>query len=251
MLKLVRHSIIIFMTITMPKAFAVDNCAFYGHGTVVSVLGTGICSSIDAVSQCSDGSYYYTGTANGVSDSYDAAIKALGCDGSNASSTQTSVAGRMASGSSSQTTHANLGITSGLNGSLTLAAPATIPIQAGQKTTDHFSPEKLVQQKSLVPESQAGQHVTDIFDQTVTRSVKPKVITPPLVVDPLIPAELSKPFKPSTIPMQSNQKAPEITNPAVNTMTNYSFLLLAIVVLCLCLVAIVCFGIKRFSSEKI
>lgn len=253
--KFVRTSMLFLITIIVPKAFAVDNCAFYGHGSVVSVVGTGICSSIDAVSQCSDGSYYYTGTANGVSDSYDAATTALGCGSSNASSTQSSAVGRIASSASSQTSNANpnptSGIANGLSGSLNLAAPAMTQTPTGQKTTDNLRSEKPVQQTTTVPESQAGQHVTDNYPQTPAQPVKPKSIKPPLVVEPLIPAGLLEPIKPATIATPTNQKAPDIANPTVNTISNYPVLLMAIVLSCLCLVGIVCFGIKRFSPEKI
>ncbi|MFM8342220.1 MAG: hypothetical protein ACKN9F_08380 [Methylomonas sp.] len=253
--KFVHTSIVILITITVPKAFAVDNCAFYGHGSVVSVVGTGICSSIDAVSQCSDGSYYYTGTANGVTDSYDAATTALGCGSSNASSTQSSVVGRIASSSaSSKTSNANhnstSGIANGLSGSLNLAAPAMTQTQTGQNSTDKPRAEKTVPQTTIVPESQAGQYVTDNYPQTPAQPIKPKSIKPPAVVEPLIPVELLEPIKSATIPTPTNQKTLEIANPTINTISNYPVLLMAIVLSCLCLVGIVYFGIKRFSPEK-
>lgn len=243
---------LIIMTIS--KAFAVDNCAFYGHGSVVSVVGSGICSSIDAVSQCSDGSYYYAGTANGVTDSYDAAMTALGCGSYPASSTQSRATGRIVSGSSSQTSNANANFTNsvanGLNGNLNRSAPAVTQTQAEQKTTDNKRSEKPVQQSTPVPQSQAGKHITDNQSQSVAQSVKAKTFTPPLAPESLIPAEL-QPLKPTTVPTPSNQTVPEIPNPAVNnTAASHSILLMAIAVLCLCLAGIICFGIKRFSAEK-
>lgn len=255
MLKFVLKSMFILITITIPKAFAVDNCAFYGHGSVVSVVGTGICSSIDAVSQCADGSYYYTGTANGVADSYEAAMTALGCGSSNASNTQSSAVGRIAISSGlSQISNADSnpasGIANRLNGGLNIAAPAMTQTPTGQKTTDNLRSEKPVQQTTTVPASQAGQHISDDYPQTIAQPVKPTSIKPPLVVEPLIPADLLEPSKPATIVTPSDLKGPEMANPTVNTISNYPILLMAIALSCLCLVAIVYFGIKRFSPEK-
>jgi hypothetical protein len=248
----VKSSVVILIVMTISKAFAVDNCAFHGHGSVVSVVGSGICSSIDAVSQCSDGSYYYAGTANGVADSYDAAMTALGCGSSNASSTQPSAAGRIASGTSSQTSNANFtsSIANGVNGGLNLFAPAMTQTQTEQKTSDNNRSEKSVKQSTIVPQSQAGQHITDNQPRSVAQPVKPKIFTPPLAPEPLIPAELLQPLKPTAIATPSNQTAPEIPNPAVNTNNSHPILLITIAVLCLCLAGIICFGRKRFSAEK-
>jgi hypothetical protein len=101
-----------------------------------------------------------------------------------------------------------------------------------------------------VPQSQAGQHITDNQPRSVAQPVKPKIFTPPLAPEPLIPAELLQPLKPTAIATPSNQTASEIPNPAVNTNNSHPILLITIAVLCLCLAGIICFGRKRFSAEK-